>query len=209
MSDINILVTGFNKFANLEFNPSQILIEKLEKEKRLFHEFKLFTEILPTEFAKSGERIEELINEIRPRIIILIGVSQSRDVLSLERFAINIDDAAIPDNIGRKPLGVKIKKDGNEAYSTCLPLKIIVKKIRKLGLKAEISNHAGTFVCNHIYYITNYLINKNNYQISCGFLHIPLIDINKKDNNNDLNMDKLVLAVKTLLVSIYNNINEK
>ena len=48
-----------------------------------------------------------------------------------------------------------------------------MSEIRKQGIPAEVSNTAGTFVCNHLFYgIQHYLKDTN---IRHGFIHIPLL----------------------------------
>lgn len=201
---MDILVTGFNKFGDLEFNPSQILVEELGRRKYSFNQLNLITEVLPTEFEESEKKIESLINDIKPRIILLTGASQSKETIYFERFALNIDDSELPDNIGMKPSGVKIRKDGNEAYLTNLPLNNLINDLNKLGIKAKTSNHAGTFVCNHVYYIANYLISKKQYDISLGFIHIPLLSINRTNNiDSELNIVKLVSVFEKMIMFLY------
>jgi pyroglutamyl-peptidase len=82
-------------------------------------------------------------------------------ILSIERVAINIDDARIPDNEGNQPIDEPIFADGDAAYFSNLPIKAITNEIKKAGIPVSVSNTAGTFVCNHIMYGLLYLIQKN------------------------------------------------
>lgn len=203
---MDILVTGFNKFGDLEFNPSQILVEELERRKFSYKNFNLYSAVLPTEYKMSGRKIEELIDSVKPRIILLTGVTQNSESMIFERFALNIDDSEYPDNIGYNAQGIKIKDDGNEAYITSFPLKKIINDLNKLGVKIKISNHAGTYVCNHVYYIANYLITTKQLDISCGFLHIPLLSLNKNNtpDSSGLNIVKLVSVIEQMLLLLNN-----
>jgi pyrrolidone-carboxylate peptidase len=58
---MKILLTGFNRFGNLESNPSQLVVEEMARRAETRQWAELVTEVLPTEFAGAGNRIAELI----------------------------------------------------------------------------------------------------------------------------------------------------
>jgi pyroglutamyl-peptidase len=92
--------------------------------------------------------------------------------LSLERIAINVDDARIPDNAGQQPIDTPIVEGGPAAYFSTLPIKAMMVGLRDAGFPAEISQTAGTYVCNHIFYgLMHALRDKRN--VRGGFIHIP------------------------------------
>ena len=93
----------------------------------------------------------------------------------MERIAINVDDARIPDNISQQPIDEEIQVEGEAAYFSTLPIKRIVKAIREAGISAEVSNSAGTFVCNHIMYQALFAATKADKPFKAGFMHIPFI----------------------------------
>ena len=95
--------------------------------------------------------------------------------LTPERVAINVDDARIPDNETNQPIDVPIKKDGAAAYFTELPVKAMVTEMKNAGVPAAVSNSAGTFVCNHIMYQVQYMIDKQYPNIKASFMHVPFI----------------------------------
>ena len=92
-----------------------------------------------------------------------------------ERVAINFDDGRIADNKGYQPIATPIHEDGQNAYFTQLPVKAMVKAIREAGLPALVSTTAGTFVCNHIMYQVQYMIDKEFHDLKAGFMHIPFL----------------------------------
>src|SRR5699024_11623348 len=89
--------------------------------------------------------------------VLNVGQAGGRSALTTERVAININDGRIPDNDGYQPLGEPIQADGDTAYFTQLPIKAMAKAIRAAGLPAIVSNTAGTYVCNHIFYQVQYM----------------------------------------------------
>ena len=72
--------------------------------------------------------------------------------------AINVDDARIPDNEGNQPVDEAIQPQGQPAYFSQLPIKAMVAAMKEAGIPAVVSNTAGTFVCNHIMYQVQYMI---------------------------------------------------
>jgi pyroglutamyl-peptidase len=128
---------------------------------------------ISTVFHKSIEELDSLIEIESPDIVICVGQAGGRFDITLERVAINIDDARIADNEGNQLIDEKIYEDGENAYFASLPIKCMVQRMREAGIPASISNTAGTFVCNHLMYGLLYLI-KNKYRnVRGGFIHVP------------------------------------
>lgn len=168
---MKILLTAFDPFANEKINPTLEVFKKIEDNILNVQLIKLE---LPTVFGKSSKILEEKIKEAEPDVILSLGQAGGRLKITVERIAINVDDANIKDNEGNKPIDQKIRNDGENAYFSTLPIKAIVEEIKKAGIPAEISNTAGTFVCNHIMYEGLYLAEKYG-NIKAGFIHIPFL----------------------------------
>lgn len=169
---MKVLVTGFEPFGGELINPA------LEAVKRLNDEIsgaKIIKAEIPTVFRKSIDILEKLIEKEQPNIVFCIGQAGGRFDITIERVAINVDDARIGDNEGNQPIDECIYEDGENAYFTKLPIKAMVKEINESKVPASVSNTAGTFVCNHIMYGLLYLINKKYPNIKGGFIHVPYI----------------------------------
>jgi len=169
---MKLLITGFEPFGGETINPAYEAVKTLEDK---IMNTEIIKREIPTVFNKSIEVLENLIENEKPDIVICVGQAGGRYDISLERVAINIDDARIKDNEGNQPVDIKIFEDGENAYFTSLPIKRMVKKIREAGIPASISNTAGTFVCNHIMYGLLYLIDKKYPNIRGGFIHVPYL----------------------------------
>ncbi|MFW0111111.1 pyroglutamyl-peptidase I [Rothia sp. CCM 9416] len=128
---------------------------------------------LPVEFAASSRALAEILDEVQPQIAIALGVAVGRDKVSLERVAINMDSARIPDNAGDQRTDTPIQLDGPTAYFSTLPTRAIFERLTADGLPLELSYSAGTFVCNHVFYE---LMHQTGGFIPAGFIHIPLSD---------------------------------
>lgn len=178
---MKVLITGFTPFGGEKINPSYEAV-KLVNDK--IAGAKVVKLEIPTVFRKSIEALDKAIETEKPDIVICIGQAGGRFEISIERIAINIDDARIEDNEENKPVDEAIYKDGENAYFSNLPIKAIVNKIRENNIPANVSNTAGTFVCNHIMYGLLYLINKKYPNIKGGFIHVPFISQQVLDKRN-------------------------
>lgn len=200
---MKILITGFDPFGGETTNPSLEAVKQISENIENVQIKKLE---LPTVFYKSGEILEEAIKDFGPEAIICVGQAGGRSGISLERVAINQDDARIEDNEGNQPIDLPIRKDGANAYFASLPIKRIVDEINKAGIPASVSNSAGTFVCNHIMYQALYLGEKYGVK-QAGFIHVPYLPSQVTDKAKKLSMElatitrALEIAIRTLVTS--------
>ena len=130
---------------------------------------------LPTVFGRSLDTLEALLEKHRPALAICVGQAGGRAAISLERVAININDARIADNAFAQPVDTPVHADGPAAYFTTLPVKAMMLAVRREGVAAEISQTAGTFVCNHVFYgLMHALATLPALQgTRGGFIHVP------------------------------------
>ncbi len=168
-----ILITGFNPFAGAAVNPSQLIVEQLVRRPRDRGGWTLTGETLPTEFGGAERRMRELIQTQRPDAVLSIGLAGSAEGIRLERVALNVDDAIIPDNAGDQARGRLIVPDGPAAYWSTLPIQEMLAALQARGIPAVISNHAGTFVCNHVMYVARDEIERLGLAARSGFIHVP------------------------------------
>ena len=167
-----ILVTGFDAFGTDTMNPSLEVLRLLPNE---INGVKLIKLEIPTIRYQSLKIIEEAIIKDDPDVILSLGQAGGRSAISIERIGINIDDYKIKDNEGNQPVDEIIFEDGKTAYFSNLPIKSILENIKSKGIPAIISNSAGTFVCNHVLYGVQYLIEKRYPLKVAGFIHIPYL----------------------------------
>src|SRR4030095_2483452 len=164
------LITGFDAFGGDKINPSALAVRQL---KRKLGGVAIHTAVLPTSYARSAIALRGAIHEARPDIVLCVGQAGGRAELCLERVAINVQDARIKDNDGKQPIDRAVVRDGPAAHFATLPIKACVAEMRKAGLPAAISNTAGTFVCNHIFYALMDIAAGHPIPMRGGFLHIP------------------------------------
>lgn len=187
---MKVLLTGFDPFGGEDINPAFEAVKALDDN---ILGAEIIKREIPTVFYKSIGILEQLITEEKPDIVICVGQAGGRYDISLERVAINIDDARIKDNEGNQPIDAKIYEDGENAYFSSLPIKVMAKMIRESGIPASVSNTAGTFVCNHIMYGLLYLIHKKYPNIKGGFIHVPYLpeQVVSKGNVPSMSLDNI------------------
>lgn len=167
---MKILVTGFDPFGGEQVNPAYQAVQLLPETIAGAEIIKLE---LPTIFSKSRQVLEEGIEKYQPDIVIDVGQAGGRSCIMIEKVAINLAEARIPDNNGEQPVNEPIEPDGDTAYFTNLPIKAMVQNIREHGYPCHISYSAGTYVCNCIMYKLLYMIHKKYPNIKGGFIHVP------------------------------------
>ncbi len=169
---MKILVTGFGSFLENEENPTEELLKLLPKSIRGNELIKIK---LPVIYDECFDVLRKIIDDEKPDYIYMLGLAGDRTAITPERVAININDARGPDNIGRTPVDEVIVPNGKNAYFSTLPIKEIVEKLQLQHIPAYISNTAGTYVCNNIFYHTMHYIDQNDLQIKAGFIHVPFM----------------------------------
>jgi pyroglutamyl-peptidase len=133
----------------------------------------------------------------------MLGVAARRDTVGLERIALNLDDSPKPDNAGAAPDGVPIEPDGPLALAATLPLVELRTALMAAGIPVAISNHAGTYVCNHVFYVALRTVERLGLPAICGFIHVPLPrELRDAGAEAALSLADLVAAVKRCIAEI-------
>jgi pyroglutamyl-peptidase len=167
-----VLVTGFDPFGGSPVNPSWDAVHALHGRTVAGH--RIVGVELPTVFIASIERLQAAMEEHQPRLVICTGQAGGRGSISLERVAINVNDARIPDNAGSRPIDTPIVNGGPAAYFTNLPIKAMLQALLDAGVRAEVSQTAGTFVCNHTFYGLMHLLAEPKWRgVRGGLIHVP------------------------------------
>lgn len=185
------LVTGFEPFGGDDTNPAREALRLLPPR---LGDMVVTTRVLPTAFGRSLDTLADALAATAPDVVLGVGLAGGRGALSLERVAINIDDARIADNGGARPIDEPVARGGPPAYFATVPVKAMVQAMRAAGVPAEVSNSAGTYVCNHLMYgVLHYIANRHSRHnshsreggnpgldprrlgddIRAGFIHVP------------------------------------
>ncbi|MCW5603987.1 MAG: pyroglutamyl-peptidase I, partial [Burkholderiales bacterium] len=146
---MRVLATAFDPFGGERINAAQEAVQRLPARTS---GLEIATAVLPTSYARSHPALEVAISRARPDIVLGIGQAGDRTTLCVERVAVNLQDARIPDNDGAQPEDAPVVPGGPAGYFATLPVKTVVAALHAANLPAEVSMSAGTFVCNHVFY---------------------------------------------------------
>jgi len=195
-----ILVTGFEPFGGDSVNPSAQVAQALHG--RTIDGAPVLGVVLPCVFGAAIDALRHALDEHHPRLVLALGQAAGRSGFSLERVAINVDDARIPDNAGAQPIDEPVVARAPAARFTTLPIKAMVAALREAGHPAEVSNSAGTFVCNHVFYGLQHAL-RTRRSVRSGFMHLPLLPEQARGDQPSLPLATMVdgtaLALATAL----------
>ena len=168
-----ILMAGFEPFGGASVNPAWEAVKSMNGVE-LAAGYQVVTLMLPCVFDEARRVLIDATRALQPHIVIAVGQAGGRTDISIERVAINIDDARIEDNAGQQPVDTAIDPDGPAAYFSTLPIKAMMLALRDKGIPASVSNTAGTFVCNHVFYSMMHSL-RDRPDARAGFIHIPYL----------------------------------
>ncbi len=168
-----ILLTGFEPFGEDTVNPSWLAASRA-RELLAAEGITVEAVELPCVFGDSAKVLTDAIARLNPDIVVCTGLAGGRGRISLERVAINCDDARIPDNKGQRPIDEEVILGGPAAYFSSLPIKAALRNLQIAGIKGEVSQSAGTYVCNHIFYALMHSL-ASAPGIRGGFVHLPYL----------------------------------
>lgn len=189
-----VLITGFEPFGGEAVNPSWEVVKQLDGV--IIAGQPVVARQLPCVFGEALTVLNDALDELEPVLTLAVGQAGGRVDITVERVAINVDDARIPDNKGLQPVDVPIVADGPAAYFSTLPIKAIVAALRSKGIPASVSQTAGTFVCNHVMYgLLHGLRDKSG--VKGGFIHIPYLPEQAAAHPGEASM-----AVETVRVAL-------
>ncbi len=187
-----VLVTGFEPFGGDDRNPSQEIAAKLDG--TLLHRRRVVGGVLPCVFGASANSLQQQIKRCRPELVICLGLAGGRNGITPERVAINVDDARIADNAGKRPVDRPVLRGGPAAYFSTLPIKAIVAALRARAVPAAVSQTAGTFVCNHVFYALMHQL-RDQRSVRGGFIHVPFSAELAPNGEPSLDIGQMVDAI--------------
>lgn len=168
-----LLLTGFEPFGGEIDNPAMALLPHFSRRRIAGH--RIETHLLPVSFAAALASLETALQHTAPRLVLGIGQAGGRARLSLERVALNLIDARIPDNDGVQPFDAPVIAGAPAAHFASLPLKAMLAALQSHGIPAELSLTAGTFVCNAVFFALCHRALELTPPPRVGFLHVPFL----------------------------------
>ena len=195
-----ILLIGFELFGGSHVNPSIEACRRLEE--RTFNGYRVAVEEMPLRYAEIRPRLLEAMERHGPSAVVCTGQSGAATI-NVERVAINVADARTPYNCGDKPRDRVIVEGGPAAYFTRLPFRRLLEALEKAKIPCSLSNSAGTFGCNHVFYELMHYLSVNGVETPAGFIHVPSLPeqvLEKKTSS--MSLDTIVLGLESVLVEL-------
>ncbi|HEX3498707.1 MAG TPA: pyroglutamyl-peptidase I [Stellaceae bacterium] len=168
-----IVVTGFEPYGGRRVNPAAEVAKALDGS--TVDEFAVIGAILPVSQRGLGERLEALLAELRPAIVISLGLAPGEPMIRLERFGLNLLDFEIADNDGARLADAPVEANGSTALRASLPLRAIERALLEAGIPARLSSTAGTFLCNATLYSLIRILEERFPASLGGFIHLPYL----------------------------------
>jgi pyroglutamyl-peptidase len=196
MCAVKVLVTGFDPFGGERVNASLEAVRRLPAR---IGALEIATATLPTSYSRSLPALEAAIARARPGLVLCVGQAGERAALCVERVAVNVQDARIPDNDGAQPADTPVVAGGPAAYLATLPVRAAIAALHAEALPAELSMSAGTFVCNHVFYGLMHLAATRGHAFRGGFLHVPRLPQQAPAGAQTLALEEIVRGVRIVL----------
>ena len=165
----NLLLTAFDPFAHYAMNPSWEVVQDLPEAINNYHIHKLR---LPNIFGLAPRLLLEEAQRVQPDVILMTGMNSGTTKIDINLAALNIKDALIEDNMGRKPWNEPILADAPAAYFATIPVHEIVRSLRAQKLPVQLEFASGGYVCNEIFYRAAHAYAGTTTKV--GFVHVPL-----------------------------------
>ncbi|MYL69949.1 pyroglutamyl-peptidase I [Halobacillus litoralis] len=197
-----LLLTGFEPFLNYSLNPTEEIARALDGE--TINNYTIVAKVLPVDYNKSGDQLVSLIEEVRPDSVLSLGLAAGRYKVTPERIAINCNESKEEDNEGNQPEGDLIDAEGADGLFSSLPIRTFVEVLNEKEYPAEVSNTAGTYLCNHVMYRGLNHFKKKNMEIPSGFIHLPASHDLAVQHGNlpSWSQEDLTSAVKEIILSL-------
>lgn len=192
---MKVLITGFDPFGGEKVNPAFEAVKLLPDTIAGAEIIKLE---IPTVFSQSGPAVEAGIKEHQPDVVINVGQAGGRSCVTIEKVAVNLAEARIPDNAGEQPMNEPLQAEGEPAYFATIPVKAIVQNVRGHGIPCHISYTAGTYVCNCVMYNVLHMAATKYPGIRAGFIHVPFAAEQVVEKPNGTPFMSLEMIAKSL-----------
>ena len=169
---MTVLITGFGPFPGVPVNATMRLVPELaHAAARQFPGLSIAHEVLATEWTAAPKRLEPLLADLAPDLVLHYGVSPRARGFEVEMRARNLCSVT-PDAAGVLPANAAIREGGAEYLASSLPVLHVVTRLRRRGIPAFVSRDAGGYLCNAtLYHSLGHARGVPGRRV--GFIHIP------------------------------------
>lgn len=197
-----LLLTGFEPFLEFPINPTEKIVKELDGKQ--IGQYQITGLLLPVDYATTSAVIIDALQTVKPDAVISLGLAAGRTAITPERIAINCRDGA-QDNKGNSLQDSPVVEDGADGYFSTLPIRKFVNVLTEAGYPAQISNTAGTYLCNNTMYSVLHELNGLGLNIPAGFIHVPAsheLALNSKKNIASWSDQDLLTSIELIIEAL-------
>lgn len=169
-----ILVTGFEPWASHEYNPSQLVAQELNGS--VFNEKTVYSVVLPVDFDGALKKLDKVIREKEPTLIICLGLAPGTMVIKVESIGFNLFYDPYIDSFFDAIR--RVNSSGPPFLVSTIKIRESVAALIEADIPSEQSFFAGSYLCNAVLYQSVYLVQHQGIDTMVGFVHLPQIDTN-------------------------------
>ncbi|GEK20971.1 pyroglutamyl-peptidase I [Cellulomonas xylanilytica] len=191
-----VLLTAFGPFDGQAVNASSLAVQQLVS--RWTGPAELVVRELPVSFRGARQQLRVAVAEVEPDLVVGVGEAGGRAAVGVERVAVNVIDARIPDADGSAPVDVPVIAGAPAAFFSTLPVKACAAAVRGAGVPVEVSNTAGLYVCNATFYALQHLLAARP-EVRSGFVHVPRTPAQVEAGAPAMDVDEAATALDAVL----------
>ncbi len=183
-----VLLTGFEAFGGHAVNPSERVLRPLAAAAP--GGVVVSTRVLRVSYRDGFAPLRDALSHERFDAALLLGLGAGRAAISFERVAVNRRGPAT-DNDGVHMPEERIEDGGPAACFSTLPIDALVAAVHATGVPAEVSDDAGTFLCNQVLYQALRHADRSGIPTRIGFVHLPYFP--EQASNGEAALDEALL----------------
>lgn len=169
-----VLLTGFGSFPGVVHNVSgDVVIALATEARKIFPDIHIHHALLPTEWQGGPMQALGLQDSVAPDLILHFGVAHGADGFRIETRAVNTCRLA-PDAAQLLPASPQLIAAGAPFHCTTIPTDAIVARLSALSLPVSVSDDAGAYLCNAVFYQSLETAHATNVLRQIGFIHLPV-----------------------------------
>lgn len=197
---MRILLTAFEPYAQWPTNSSWLTLVELLRVRP--PNGSLVTRRYPVDFRRMQSALYKDLAQGFDAVLHL-GQSPGSAAIRLEAIALNAGEAIVESGTSL----ARLIPDGPEAYRTRMPLDRWSRGLQDQSIPAQISYHAGTYLCNAVMYLSHHWVAQTDRPIPVGFVHLPLATsqvVQSSTPEPSLPVETLASALSVILSDIEN-----
>lgn len=177
-----VLITAYGPYDEWDQNASWLVLQELTRNLPAGHD--ITTRRYQVDFDEVKQQLaEDLASGFD--VALHLGQAPGAAAILLEAFGVNV-------RRDRGQAGCEattLIDDGPPAFRSELPLEAWATALREAGILADVSFHAGDYLCNAAIYLSHYYSQQAGQHTRATFVHLPL------DSSQALNYHKPIASL--------------